>query len=77
MPGLLSDVDPDGLLEYSVVFTDRSLNHMSQRFQRVMCDIQAFSSTSTTHILPLWCPAAAPMAWKPSLGNLPLARSAW
>jgi aspartate aminotransferase-like enzyme len=39
MPGLLSDVDPDGLLEYSVVFTDRSLNHMSQRFQRVMCDI--------------------------------------
>ena len=39
MPGLLSDVDPDGLLEYSVVFTDRSLNHMSQRFQRAMCDI--------------------------------------
>jgi len=32
-------VDPDGLLEYSVVFTDRSLNHMSQRFQRVMRDI--------------------------------------
>lgn len=26
------DIDPDGLLEYSVVFTDRSLNHMSQRF---------------------------------------------
>ena len=39
MPGLLPDVDPDGLLEYSVVFTDRSLNHMSQRFQRVMRDI--------------------------------------
>ena len=39
MPGLLPDVDPDGLLEYSVVFTDRSLNHMSQRFQRVMNDI--------------------------------------
>ena len=39
MPGLLPDVDPDGLLEYSVVFTDRSLNHMSQRFQRVMCDM--------------------------------------
>jgi aspartate aminotransferase-like enzyme len=39
MPGLLPDVDPDGLLEYSVVFTDRSLNHMSQKFQRVMCDI--------------------------------------
>ena len=39
MPGLLPNVDPDGLLEYSVVFTDRSLNHMSQRFQRVMNDI--------------------------------------
>ena len=35
----LTDVDPDGLLEYSVVFTDRSLNHMSQTFQGVMRDI--------------------------------------
>ncbi|MBG04684.1 MAG: aminotransferase [Rhodospirillaceae bacterium] len=39
MPGIRSDVDPDGLLEYSVVFTDRSLNHMSQSFQGVMRDI--------------------------------------
>ena len=39
MPGLLPDVDPDGLLEFSVVFTDRSLNHMSQDFQRVMRDL--------------------------------------
>ncbi|ODT37402.1 MAG: class V aminotransferase [Lautropia sp. SCN 70-15] len=39
MPGLRPDVDPDGLLEYSVVFTDRALNHMSQRFQGVMRDI--------------------------------------
>ena len=37
----LSAVDPDGLLEYSVVFTDRSLNHMSKRFQQVMRDIHA------------------------------------
>src|SRR5699024_7285839 len=36
-----SPVDPDGLAEYSVVFTDRSLNHMSQRFQQVMRDISA------------------------------------
>ena len=35
----LPTVDPDGLLEYSVVFTDRSLNHMSKSFQGVMCDI--------------------------------------
>ena len=41
MPGLLPDVDPDGLLEYSVVFTDRSLNHMSKAFQQVMNDISA------------------------------------
>ena len=34
-----ADVDPDGLLEYSVVFTDRSLNHMSKRFVAVMQDI--------------------------------------
>ena len=39
MPGLRPDIDPDGLLEYSVVFTDRSLNHMSKAFQHVMRDI--------------------------------------
>ncbi|WP_206662195.1 alanine--glyoxylate aminotransferase family protein [Propioniciclava sinopodophylli] len=33
------EVDPDGLLEYSVVYTDRALNHMSARFVRVMADI--------------------------------------
>lgn len=41
MPALLSNIDPDGLLEYSVVFTDRSLNHMSAQFQGVMNDISA------------------------------------
>ena len=41
MPGLLPHVDPDGLLEYSVVYTDRTLNHMSQAFQGVMRDISA------------------------------------
>lgn len=39
MSGLLANVDPDGLLEYSVVYTDRSVNHMSQRFQGAMRDI--------------------------------------
>jgi aspartate aminotransferase-like enzyme len=39
MPALLPDVDPEGLQEFSVVFTDRSLNHMSARFQGVMRDI--------------------------------------
>jgi len=41
MPALLNTVDPDGLEEFSVVFTDRSLNHMSQAFQQVMRDIDA------------------------------------
>ena len=41
MPGLLPDVDPEGLQEFSVVFTDRSLNHMSAKFQAVMRDISA------------------------------------
>jgi aspartate aminotransferase-like enzyme len=39
MPALLPYVDPDGLQEFSVVFTDRSLNHMSAKFQTVMRDI--------------------------------------
>ena len=41
MPGLLPDIDPDGLLEFSVVYTDRALNHMSQRFTGVMKGILA------------------------------------
>ncbi|KPU84140.1 class V aminotransferase [Marinosulfonomonas sp. PRT-SC04] len=39
MSALLPNVDPDGMLEFSVVFTDRSLNHMSAAFQGVMRDI--------------------------------------
>ena len=39
MPGLLPDIDPDGLLEFSVVYTDRALNHMSKRFTGVVQDI--------------------------------------
>ncbi|SEW28783.1 aspartate aminotransferase [Aliiroseovarius sediminilitoris] len=41
MKALLPDIDPDGMLEFSVVFTDRSLNHMSKAFQGVMNDISA------------------------------------
>lgn len=41
MSSLVPAVDPDGLLEYSVVFTDRSLNHMSAAFQQVMRDISS------------------------------------
>ncbi len=41
MRALYDNVDPDGLREYSVVYTDRSLNHMSKSFQSVMTDISA------------------------------------
>jgi len=41
MSGLLPQVDPDGLLEFSVVYTDRALNHMSKSFQGVMKDISS------------------------------------
>ena len=41
MTALRTDIDPDGLLEYSVVYTDRSLNHMSQKFQHIMRDLSA------------------------------------
>ena len=52
MPGLLPNVDPDGLLEFSVVYTDRALNHMSRSFQGVMTDIsgilkEVYSAHST------------------------------
>ena len=39
MSALLKDIDPEGLLEYSVVYTDRALNHMSGSFQQVMNDL--------------------------------------
>jgi aspartate aminotransferase-like enzyme len=45
MPGLLPNVDPSGLLEFSVVYTDRSLNHMSQQFGGVMRDISRMLKT--------------------------------
>ena len=39
MPGLHAHIDPEGLEEFSVVFTDRSLNHMSAKFQGVMREV--------------------------------------
>ena len=45
MPSLLPTVDPDGLLEFSVVYTDRALNHMSKRFGGVMREISRMLKT--------------------------------
>ena len=55
MGALLPNIDPEGLLEYSVVFTDRSLNHMSKSFQTIMNDISrglksAYNATSVVVI---------------------------
>ena len=69
MAALLPDVDPDGLLEFSVVFTDRSLNHMSQSFQGVMRDISTLLKGFTMRITSLWSPVAGPMRWRRSRGN--------
>lgn len=41
MTALRQDIDPNGLLEYSVVYTDRALNHMSKVFQQVMTDLSS------------------------------------
>lgn len=41
MTALRNDIDPEGLLEYSVVYTDRALNHMSKVFQGVMTELSA------------------------------------
>jgi aspartate aminotransferase-like enzyme len=45
MTALYPDIDPDGLLEYSVVYTDRALNHMSRTFQGVMKEISRVLKT--------------------------------
>ena len=63
MAALLEHIDPDGLEEFSVVFTDRSLNHMSSSFQQVMKDISSMlkevygaDAVSYTHLtLPTIC----------------------
>ena len=46
MPAMIDQVDPNGLLEYSVVYTDRALNHMSGNFQGVMRDISGTLKTA-------------------------------
>ncbi len=66
---LLDDIDPTGLEEFSVVFTDRSLNHMSATFQQVMRDISGMLKEVYTPMRWPWCPAAAPTGWRPWRGS--------
>lgn len=56
MSALRLDIDPDGLLEYSVVYTDRALNHMSTQFQQVMrdlsCELKSLYKAEAVAIIP-------------------------
>ena len=76
MPALLPHIDPDGLMEFSVVYTDRSLNHMSQRFGGVMRDISRMLKTVyQAHSVACWSREVAPLAWSPwhaSLHKMPM-----
>ena len=63
MAALLPNVDPNGLLEFSVDFTDRSLNHMSTDFQAVMCDISKMLTAVITLILVQLCQVVELLLW--------------
>lgn len=77
MPALLPHIDPDGLLEFSVVYTDRALNHMSKRFQGVMQDISGIlKDVYAAHSVAL-VPGSGTLAWKPWRVNLPMAKKSW
>ena len=74
----IAECRPDGLLEYSVVYTDRAINHMSNAFQGVMKDISRIPSRrSTTRRAAVIVPAAAPSAWRPWHASSRPAGSAW
>ena len=71
MSALRNDVDPDGLLEFSVVFSDRSLNSMSAAFGDVMRDISRILKKPIMQRHWQLFPAVEHMVWKRSHANLP------
>ena len=78
MPALRDDIDPDGLLEYSVVFSDRSLNSMSDAFGEVMRDISrimrnAYGAASVWLLFP----EAEHMAWRRLLASSLMTHACW
>ena len=77
MTALLPNVDPDGLLEFSVVYTDRALNHMSKRFQNVMREMHRILTQVYHAEGAVIVPAAAPSARRPWPGSSPRARRPW
>ena len=77
MSKLYPSIDPEGLVEYSVVYTDRSLNHMSQSFQGVMKNISTTLKQVYNAQGVRWFRAAAPSAWKRWRDSLPPTSNAW
>jgi len=77
MPSLLPHVDPEGLLEYSVVYTDRALNHMSRRFQAVMNDISATLKRVYAARAAVVVPGSGTSPWRRWRASSPPERSAW
>ena len=75
MTALYPDIDPAGLLEYSVVYTDRALNHMSRTFQGVMKEISRVLKTvyhaQSAIVVPQAVHAAAPISWAVTSSHLP------
>ena len=69
MTALHDDIDEGGLDEFSVVFTDRSLNHMSKRFQGVMRDISTGLREVYAAAAVAVVPGAAATGWKPWRGS--------
>ena len=70
MPGLLPTVDPDGLLEFSVVYTDRALNHMSKRFGGVMREISRMLKTVYHAKSTVLVPGSGTFGMRPWRGSL-------
>ena len=70
MNAFLDNIDPTGLEEFSVVFTDRSLNHMSSSFQQVMNDISAMLKEVYSSDAVVIVPEVELSVWRQSLDSL-------
>jgi aspartate aminotransferase-like enzyme len=75
-------IDPEGLQEFSVVFTDRSLNHMSSRFQGVMCDLsvmlkEVYAGTAVALVPGGGTYAMEAVARQFGQGNVLIVRNGW
>ena len=75
MPGLLPDIDPDGLLEFSVVYTDRALNHVQTLYRRAWDILGALKEVYHAHTAVL-VPGSGTFGMEPWRASLPTSKSA-